>query len=110
MRKIIEASTDSKVNRQDIKNEKDAKKERNTKALAGLAALTLLSNTSKNRDRRKLLNDIMYYLRKLINLAKQVQSLSEGTVDPNTDEDLVHKFNDLKAEIDELEGFIEEKP
>ena len=110
MRKIIEASTDSKVNRQDIKNEKDAKKERNTKALAGLAALTLLSTTSKNRDRRKLLNDIMYYLRKLINLAKQVQSLSEGTVDPNTDEDLVHKFNDLKAEIDELEGFIEEKP
>ena len=105
MRKIIEANT---TDNSDLKAEKDAKRDRNTKVLTGLAAYSILHNSSKNRDRQKLMNDIMYYLRKLINLAKKVQNLSEGV-----DEDdikLTDEFTKLKSEIDELEGFVKEKP
>lgn len=104
MRKIIEASID----KQDLKNEKDAKRDKNTKALAGLAALSILSHSSKDRNRRKLMNDIMYYLRKLINLAKQVQSLSEGVEDDTLEEELL-EFEKLKSEIDEFEESLKEE-
>ena len=99
MRKIIEAN-----DKQDVKSVKDANRQK--AGLIGLSALALVSKSSKDRDRRKLMNDIMYYLRKLLNLAKKVQSLSEGVED---DEELYNKFDQLKSEIDELEGFIKEK-
>jgi hypothetical protein len=104
MRKIIEASID----KQDEKNEKDAKRDRNLKAAAGLATLSLLNQSSSKRERQKLMNDIMYYLRKLINLAKRVQNLSESVGDSLSDKDLL-EFEDLKSEIEDLESSIKEK-
>ena len=98
MRKVIEADLD-------MKKEKEA--ERSRKSLAGLAAISLLDKSSNKRNRQKLLNDIMYYLRKLINLAKQVQNLSEG-VNDFPDEDLT-EFEKIKSEIDKLEETLKEK-
>lgn len=98
MRKVIEADLD-------MKKEKEA--ERSRKSLAGLAAMSLLDKSSNKRNRQKLLNDIMYYLRKLINLAKQVQNLSEG-VNDIPDEDLT-EFEKIKSEIDKLEETLKEK-
>ena len=51
---------------------------------------------------KKILNDIMFYLRKLIKLARHAQSISikEGA---EIDSDILEEFEQLKAEIDSLE-------
>lgn len=106
MRKIIEASID----KQGEKNEKDARRDKNSKTLASLAAISLLGRSSNKKERQKLLNDIMYYLRKLINLAKKVQNLSEGVETEHPTDEELSEFEKIKSEINELEELLKEKP
>lgn len=56
---------------------------------------------SKNMMNRKLMNDIMFYLRKLVKLARRAQSLSlkEGFEDKSISEE----FSSICKEIDDLE-------
>lgn len=51
---------------------------------------------------KKILNDIMFYLRKLIKLARHAQSISikEGI---EIDSHILDEFEQLKKEIDSLE-------
>lgn len=53
---------------------------------------------------RKIMNDIMYYLRRLLKLARVAQSnmLREGT-----DIELLNELDRIKEEVDRLESNIE---
>lgn len=58
---------------------------------------------SKNMMHKKIMNDILYYIRRLLKLARQAQSLgvSEG-VD-------IDELNSISEEIDKIEKSLEEE-
>lgn len=61
---------------------------------------------NKSMIGKKTLNDIMYYLRKLIKLARQAQriSLTEGS---EIDNSILEEINDIEREINNLESNLD---
>jgi hypothetical protein len=55
---------------------------------------------SKNVMNKKIMNDIMYYLRKLVKLARRAQTM---TLREGVDDSIESELNSLINEIDELE-------
>jgi hypothetical protein len=55
---------------------------------------------SKNVMNKKIMNDIMYYLRKLVKLARRAQTM---TLREGVDDSIESELNSLINEIDELD-------
>ena len=60
---------------------------------------------SKSMVNKKILNDIMYYLRRLIKLARQAQrvSLMEGS---DVDNSILNELSDIEREIENIESSL----
>lgn len=60
---------------------------------------------SKSMVNKKILNDIMYYLRRLIKLARQAQrvSLMEGL---DVDNSILNELSDIEREIENIESSL----
>ena len=72
----------------------------------GLADLMLGVGSIKNikgSSRKRLLNDALYYARKLLKLIRSVQAIPEGTEDLELQR-LEEELNIIKEEVDKLES------
>lgn len=60
-------------------------------------------STLKGHQRSKMMNDILYLLRRLTKLARRVKSISENV---DIDEDIMKELQEIKDSVKELEKSI----
>lgn len=66
------------------------------------AALKGAVNSVRIGARKKIMNDIMYYLRKLLKLARKAQTIGEGVEDLENQK-IIEELEFIKSGIKEIE-------